>query len=84
MGDVVNLNTLTSLDIDPERVIKAASEADLASVVICGWDQDGKLHFQSSIGSNAETLLTLELCKKWLLELVNNDIEQRGAEEDLS
>ena len=45
MGDVVNLDTVTRLDIPAERVLEKAIERGLQSVVVIGYDNDGEEFF---------------------------------------
>ena len=42
MGEVVEADIITRLDIPVERVLRKAIEAELSSVVILGYAQDGK------------------------------------------
>ena len=43
MGDdnVIVLNVLTTINLQPERILNAALEADLAALVIVGYDKNG-------------------------------------------
>jgi hypothetical protein len=67
--NVIELDNVTKLDLPPERILNKALEADLASAVVIGWDQDGDFFFAGSIASGPETLWLLELAKKHLLEV---------------
>lgn len=58
--NVVVLNVVTRLDIPAERVLRAALEAGLDKVVVCGYDAEGNEYFASSIADGADT--------KWLLD----------------
>lgn len=68
MGDVVELDVITKLDIPPERVLKGALEIELESVVIVGHTKDGE-YFASSIADGPEVLWMLERAKKAILEI---------------
>lgn len=68
-GNVIVLDVVTRLDIPAERVLKAALEHGLESVVICGHDKDGNEYFASSLADGADALWILERCKKKLLEI---------------
>ena len=69
MGDVINFNGVTKLDIDPQGVIDGANQADLESVVIMGYNKEGDYYFSSSIASGAEVLWLIENLKKLLLDV---------------
>lgn len=73
MGDVVELNNITKLDLQPERVIRGALEKELTDVVIVGWDPDGEFYFSSSIAAGSETLWLLEIARKRLIEIGDGD-----------
>lgn len=69
MSDNVEmLDTLTSLDIPPERILTQAIKgiAD-GQVVIVGQTQDGEFYFASSISDLPVVLWLLEWAKKELL-----------------
>jgi hypothetical protein len=68
MGEVIHLHVSTTADIPPERVLAAAGEAGLTSVMVLGWTDDGQLYIASSGGAAADMLWTLELSKKTLLD----------------
>lgn len=68
MGEVVDLDVLTTLDIPAEKVLTGALQLGLAQAVVIGFDEEGNLYFASSQGSNAETLYLMELAKRELLE----------------
>lgn len=68
-GKVIVLDVVTRLDIPAERILKAAIERGLESVVISGYDKDGNEYFASSLADGADALWILERCKKKLLEI---------------
>lgn len=68
MGEVVNLDNITRLDLPPERILNAALGKGLKSVVIVGWTEDD-FYFASSIAAGPETLWLLALAQKKLLEI---------------
>ncbi len=47
--NVVNFTGVTSLDIDPTRVLKTASDQEFDSIIIVGYTKDGEEYFASSI-----------------------------------
>ena len=69
MGEVINLEQITRLDIPPERVIDNAPVEELESAVLLGWKKDGEFYFVSSIANGPDVLWLMELAKKKLLEI---------------
>ena len=69
MGEVINLEQITRLDIPPERVIDNAPVEELESAVLLGWKKDGEFYFASSIANGPDVLWLMELAKKKLLEI---------------
>lgn len=69
MGDVVNINCITRLPLNPQRVLEAALSRGLTSVVIIGFKEDGSEYFASSDPSGPEVLWLLERSKKRLLSM---------------
>lgn len=78
MSNVIKFNGLTKLDIPALDVLNAATEHGLDSVVLCGYDKDGKLYLASSLGDTAETVLLLERFKKFLLDYVEASETEAG------
>lgn len=68
MGEVVNLNNITKLDLDPDRVLNGAL-GKLESVVIAGFDKDGDEYFASSVADGGTALWLLERMKMKLLRV---------------
>lgn len=68
MGDVVNLDCVTKLDLSPNRVLDGARD-NLEDAVIIGWTKEGDFYFSSSKANGAEVLWLLEKAKKYLLEI---------------
>lgn len=67
-NNVIELDMITRLNLDPERVLNKARDK-LDDVVILGYDKDGEFYFASSISSGPEVLWLLESLKKQLLEV---------------
>jgi len=65
--NVVMFNGVTSLDMNPELVLKAAAERKLDSVVVMGYDPDGTMYFASSIANGPDVLWLMEVMKQELL-----------------
>ena len=69
MGDVVDLPVITSLDLDPRRVLAKALEAGLSEVVIIGHTKDGDEYFASSISDGGSVVWMLERTNLKLLRI---------------
>lgn len=72
MGDVVNLECVTRLDLPPDRILESAL-GKLQSVLVIGYDTEGVEYFASSLADGAEALWLLERSKKKLLEIGDTD-----------
>lgn len=69
MGEVVELDVETLLDLPAERILRRALEADLEGVVVIGWCGDGTRYFASSYAAGPEVLWLLETAKRDLLSI---------------
>jgi len=69
MGEVVELDIVTSLDVPAERVLRKATEAELRAVVVVGVDKDGELYFASSLADSARIIWHLERAKYELFKV---------------
>lgn len=67
MSNVVDLPVITTLDLDPQRVIAKALEAGMTEVVIIGYDKDGDEYFASSVSDGGDVLWHIERAKLRLL-----------------
>lgn len=76
MGDVVMWRGDTRNDIPADRVLEAALEAGMDSVVVLGYDKEGEEYFATSLGSKPRILWLLERFKQ---ELLNPNLD--GMEE---
>lgn len=72
-AEIIELDNITSLDIPVERVLRKADEADLQSVVVIGYDQNGDEYFASSVAGGPEILWALERAKLRLLRVVDGE-----------
>jgi hypothetical protein len=68
MGEVIEADIPTTLDIPVERVLAQADRAKLEAAVVIGFLPNGDLFFGSSTGDAAEILWLLEVAKKKLME----------------
>ena len=69
MRNVINLPCITRLNLPPERILEAAGNADLESVVVMGWAKDGEAYFASSLADGGNVMWLMELCKQRLLKI---------------
>jgi hypothetical protein len=69
LAQLVVLPVITSLNLPTERLLQAAMDHKLGSVVIIGYDTDGEFYFASSEASGPSVLWDLEMAKKKLLEV---------------
>lgn len=71
MSNVVELNNITTLDLDPERVLSRALREGLSQVVIVGFDKDDNEYFASSVSDGGSIIWHLERAKHRLLFLAD-------------
>lgn len=69
MGEVIEPSFITTLDIPVERILRKATEAEMTTVVVMGWDKSGDLYFASSVADGGDVLWLMEQAKKRLLEI---------------
>lgn len=70
MGEVVNWNGITKLDLPADRILEAAL-GKLEGVVIVGYDKEGKEYFASSYADGGDTIWLLERSKLKLLRIAD-------------
>ncbi len=70
MAEIHILDMVTRLDLPPDRILEAAI-GNMESIIVVGYDKDGKEYFASSIADGAQCLWLLERCKKRLLDIVD-------------
>jgi tryptophanyl-tRNA synthetase len=68
---IIELETVTTLDLPPDRILRKAAEAELTHVVVIGVDPDGEEFFASSIASGPEVVWMLERAKLALLRMAD-------------
>lgn len=73
MGEIVEFNGITLLDLPVQRILDRASEAKLTTVVVLGYDEDGDEYFASSISDGADVIWIMERAKLKLLRVVDRD-----------
>lgn len=67
-GNVIIPHIVTRLDFPADRTLHGAI-GKLSGAVVMGYNEDGTIHFASSIADGAEILWLLEKCKQHLLEV---------------
>jgi len=70
MADVVKFPGITRHDLDADSVLEEAM-GHLDTVVICGFDKDGKQYFASSVADGADALWHLERAKHALMKITD-------------
>ena len=66
---VVTLPVVTTLDLDMERVLRAAIDAKPTYVLVIGEAADGGLYFAASKSDGGEALWWMEKAKVALMEI---------------
>ena len=79
MGEVVTLDVTTRLDVPAGRILQAALDAGLESVVIAGYDAEGDEYFASSLADGADALWLAERFKLALLQKADALAEDDGV-----
>ena len=65
MGDVIDLDCETTLDIPVEKVLKSAEDLDM--VIVIGWSGDN-FYFATSSPSRPEINILLDIAKQSLMD----------------
>ena len=71
--NIVHLDCITSLDIPAERVARALLDRDLESLVAIGFTDDGEFYFASNIADAGTVIYFLEMAKKKLLQICDEE-----------
>ena len=74
-ADVLPFTGISTLPVDPQRVIAASLEHGLTQVVICGFDSEGNDYFASSEPDAAVAGFHLDRAKWNLMRQVDRIIE---------
>lgn len=67
VDNVVELNTITTLDIPAQRIIDALPD-DMEDIVIVGYDSDGELILASNKASGGDVLWLIKSAEKLMME----------------
>lgn len=70
-ADVVEFTGITTLNLDPQRVLQSAIAEGLSEVVIVGFNADGSEYFSSSVSDGGDVLWHLERAKTKLLRMAD-------------
>lgn len=71
MGELIDLPVITTLDLDPEQVLRRAQAAGLQGVVVLGYDRDGKEYIASSYADGGNMLWLLRRAEHRLMKTVD-------------
>lgn len=69
-AEVLDFTGITTLDIDPDRILQSAI-GKMDQVVLIGWDKDGQEYFASSVSDGGTVLWHMERAKLQLLRKVD-------------
>ena len=65
--NVTVLPVITTLDVEAERVLKAALESELKTCIIIGERADGELYFAATVADGGDVLWWIEKAKLALM-----------------
>lgn len=69
MGEIVDFFGKTTIDLDPQEMVKnAMEEYQFKAVILLGWHGDEDFTVCSSMGASPEIVYALELAKKAVLD----------------
>lgn len=71
VDNVVILPVVTTLDLQAERVLNHASNADLEGCIVIGRYKDGGLYFGSSFADGGDVLWLMEIAKRKLMKVTD-------------
>ncbi len=73
MGTVIELGTVTTSDIPPEKILTAALKADLGEAVVIGQRRDGTVYFAMSTAEAPSVNWMLDCAKRLLMDGILED-----------
>jgi len=73
MTNVVDLDTVSTIDTPVHKIINKAEGANLTDIVILGFDAEGELFFSSSKADAGEVFYHLEMAKYRLMKVCNRE-----------
>ncbi|MBB4342138.1 hypothetical protein [Rhizobium leguminosarum] len=72
MSNVVDLPVITTLPLDPKRVLAGAADVDFDRVIIIGRLQDGSEYFASSEPDGGTILWDMERVRHALMKIADD------------
>ena len=66
MGEIIELDMPTTVDIEPTKVLSGAAVEQ--SVLVLGWDKDGQFYIASSSADIGGLMLLTEIARRELTE----------------
>ena len=69
MSNVIRLNVVTRLDLQPDDVLKDAIGSFPGGVFVAGYDADGQIQFASSMHDGGDILWLMEVAKARLMKI---------------
>ena len=70
---MTNVSLFPTGIVDADALLEAAKNADLADVLIVGWDEGGELYFTSSVGQLKDISWLLENAQCTLREFIRDE-----------
>lgn len=80
MSKVVGFTGTTVNDVPVENVLQGALDADLGSVIVLGWTQEGEFYAAGSDGSNAEAAFLAQRFVQFIHQQAVDDMLRRPSE----
>lgn len=68
MGKIIQLNTVTTAEIPPEKILEAAIKAGLHSAIVIGHSPDGTVYFAMSTAEATSVNWLLDCAKRMLMD----------------
>lgn len=68
-AEIVELRTVTLLDIPTERVLQRALEANLDRCFVVGRTKDGTFYFLSTFSDGGTVIWDMEIAKRHLIDI---------------
>ena len=72
MSNIIDLPVITTLPIDPKRVLTKACDVDFERVMIIGYTKDGDEYFASSEADGGTCLWDMERAKHALMRIADD------------
>lgn len=73
MGTVIELETVTTADIPPAKILQGALKSDLKEVVVIGQRPDGSVYFAMSTAEAPSINWLLDCAKRLLMDGIIED-----------